>query len=360
MSVLAMTVLFFAAVIGWFLLAFVPALRELRNGVDARALPVAADGRVTPSYFADRFRQLLTDRLSGPAQDVRMSGETLIGTVEDGERYVVLPARHHRLQPDPDGALDAVVLAVGDLEVTGGMALLREVYVEGSLRTEPDALLRATLAEQGIVLAPRTVSLRWLHSGRDLEVGPECRLFGRASAVSTLRVGVGTAFEKLHAQRIEFGAGEARAEVQDTPVRRVLRRADLGPRAEEAGGRVRYAGDLELPAYSEFEGDLVVTGNLVVGNHSRVDGSVKGSGVEIGDDVRIEGALVSSARLEVGARSRIHGPLLAEGAVILHPHVEVGSHDHPSTLRAERLDVHSGCVVHGSVWTLDGGGEVRA
>lgn len=360
MSVLAMTVLFFFVVIGWFLLAFVPALRELRNGVDARALPVAADGRVTPSYFADRFRQLLTDRLSGPAQDVRMSGETLIGMVEDGERYVVLPARHDRLQPDPDGALDAVVLAVGNLAVTEGMAILREVYVEGSLRTEPDALLRATLAEQGIVLAPRTVSLRWLHSGGDLEVGSDCRLYGRASAVSTMRVGVGTVFEKLHAHRIEFGPFEAPLETDDTTERRTLRCADLGPRAEEAGGRVRFAGELELPAHSTFEGDLVVTGKLVVGSGSWITGSVKGRGVEIGDEVRIEGALVSSAGVEVGAHSRIHGPLLAEGAVILRAHVMVGSHEHPSTLRAERLDVHSGCVVHGSVWTLDGGGEVRA
>lgn len=360
MSVPVMTVLFFALLIGWFGLAFLPALRELKHGTDARALPVASDGRTTPSYFADRFRRVLTARLAEPAAEVRATGRTLTRAVEGEERFVVLPARHDRLEPDGDGALDALVMAVGDLEIPEGLALLREVYVEGRLRTEPEALLRATLAEGGIELGAGTVSLRWLHSARDLEIGPGCRLYGRASAVTSMHVAVGTLFEKLHAHRIVFGPSTESGSTPERPEQRVIGRDDLGAAAEEAGGRVRFAGDLELPEHCRFVGDLVVTGRLTVGTNTRIVGSVKARGLVLGDDVEIDGALVSSADLVTGRRCRIHGPLLAEGDVVVGAGCRVGSQTHPSTFRAARIDVHAGTVVYGTVWTLEGGGEVHA
>lgn len=360
MSVLVVTVLFFVIVIAWFALAFVPAVRELRAGVDARALPVAADGRVSPSYFADRFRRVLTDRLAGPVQEVHASGKTLIGSIGEEERFVVLPAHHARIDADENGAVDALVLAVGDLEIPDGSAMLREVYVEGGMRAGTDTLLRATLAEGGIELDARTVSLRWIHSGRDLQAGPQCRLYGRASAKGTLSLDVGCTFEKLHASRIAFGPPPPLRGSDESVQRRTVSADALGDRTETSGGRTRYAGDLELPDHVRFTGDLVVTGRLRVGPFVRIDGSVKARSIEIDDDVEIFGALVSAGDLRIGARARIHGPVLAEGDALVGPNGTIGTRDLPSTLRARRVDVYTGCVVHGAVWTLDGGGEVRS
>ena len=221
-------------------------------------------------------------------------------------------------------------------------------------------LVRATLTEGRLHLGERATSLRWLHATGDVEIGADARLYGRVSAGGRLHLAPGTAFERLHAPVIDFGAQPEDPDPEAPGQRTPVQPSELHPDEETAAGRTRVEGDLTIGDDRHFVGDLVVTGDLRLGANTRVDGSVKARDARLGAGVEISGSLVASGDLRVGSGSRIHGPVLAEGEVVLHTGCRVGSDDRPTTVRAERVEVEPGVRVHGTVWTVRDGGEVRA
>ena len=358
MSVAAVTLVFLVLVVALVLLPIVPALRELRHRIDAHPLPIAADGRVSPFYFAERFRHVLIDRLSGPLEEVRASGRVLRGRIEDGESFVVLPEHHPALRAAADEPLDALVVAAGDLEIEAGQEVLHEVYAGGSLRAADGVTLRATLADGDLWLGEKARCLRWLHGGGDVTIGAGSDLGGRTSAGRRLRIATGTDFGRLHAPRIEFGepVPVAAIEVQ----RRDLTDDDLGPRAERGGSRMLVHGDVTLPRATRWTGDLVVRGRLTLGDDAWIEGSVKAHDVLAGENVVVTGSLFARGHVVVGRGGRVDGVLVSERHVELAAGCVIGRDPDTSTLRAEWLDVAPGCVVHGTVWVDRDGGRCGA
>jgi predicted acyltransferase (DUF342 family) len=354
MSVTVVTVLFFALVLGLLLVPLIPAVREIRSRFDAEALPIAADGRVSPSYFAERFRLVLGNRLSGPLDEVRASGQVLRGRIDDGEAFVVLPTGRTHV-PDDDDSTASMILAVGDLDVEPGRSLDREIFAEGDIRAGDGVVLRATLADGDVTLGEGTTSLRWIHADGTVRVGPSCRLHGRVSARRRVRIEGGVRFERLHAPRVEFG--EPLDPDPPSPDQlRALSADDLDGRTEVAAGRTLVHGDVTLPPDTRWTGDLVVRGTLRAGPGTRIEGSVKARGVHLESATVVTGSAVSTKGASIGPRVRIDGLLITEGHVRLGHGSVIGREPESATLRAETLDVEAGCVVHGTVWVGEDGG----
>lgn len=354
MSVTVATLLFFVLVVAAFLLPLLPALRELRDRTDASALPVAADGRVAPAYFAERFGEVLRRRLAGPMDEVRATAQPLSGRIDDDESFIVLPPDALAMDVSPG---DRLVVATGDLDLGADRHFLREVYAEGDLHGGADLVVRATLARGDAQLGPGLVSLRWLHADGDLEVGPRAHLQGRVSCGARLRIGEDTVFERLHAPRVEFG--EARESTFDTSdTRRELRATELPAGSETAGNRTLVPGDLEIRTGTRWVGDLVVRGRLHCGRGAQVMGAVKAEEIRLEENVEIDGSVVSTGHVFAREGVRIGGLLLAEGHVELARACRVGDEPGTASLRAHSIDVAPGTIVYGSVWVDPDQGQV--
>jgi len=145
----------------------------------------------------------------------------------------------------------------------------------------------------------------------------------------------------------------AAAALAAPPTRRAF---ELPHGAEESGGRWLVQGDLIVPEWSTFTGDLVATGRLRVGAGAEITGSVKGrAGVWVEDDARVRGSVVSPRDLVIGARCHIGGPVIAEHEVRIGAGARVGTVDRPTTVSAPCVRVQAGVVVHGTIWARDEG-----
>lgn len=356
MSVFTATILFFGLLTGIFLLPLLPALREVRQRVDANALPIAEDGRVSSTYFAERFREVLRRRLAGPLAEVAESASAMSGTIDGGEDFVVLP----------DGALamdvkagERMVVGAGDLDLGSDRHFLREIYARGDVRAGDDVVVRATLVDGNATFGSGTSCLRWIHTDGDLSFGPKAQLSGRVSCGARMRLDVDTVFERLHAPRIEFG--EPRDSTHDTPEgRRDLREDELPERSETSGTRTLVHGDFTLQAGTRWIGDLVIRGDFDCGRGAQVIGSVKADRVRLQENVEIDGSVVSTSDVFALEGVQINGLLLAERHVHLARACRIGAEPDTTSLRARTLDVAPGTVVHGAVWVDPDEGQVTS
>ena len=310
---------------------------------------------MSPSYFAERFRLVLGNRLSGPLDEVRASGQILRGRIDDGEAFVVLPAARPHLPDDEAAPAESMILAVGDLELEPRRSLDREIFAGGDIRAGDGVVLRATLADGDVTLGEGATSLRWIHADGTVQVGPKSRAHGRVSAGRRIRIDGGVRFERLHAPRIEFGVPLDPEPIPPDHLR-PLDADDLDGRTEVAAGRTLVHGDVTLPPDTRWTGDLVVRGSLRAGPGTRIEGSVKTRGVHLESATVVTGSVVSTKGASIGPRVRIDGLLITEGHVRLGHGSVVGREPESATLRAETLDVEAGCVVHGTVWVGEDGG----
>jgi UDP-3-O-[3-hydroxymyristoyl] glucosamine N-acyltransferase len=124
-------------------------------------------------------------------------------------------------------------------------------------------------------------------------------------------------------------------------------------------GRCLVLGNLDLPARSLFEEDLVATGQVRIGEGSMLLKSVKsGKDLTLEDGVVVQGAVASGRALFMGRGCRIGGPLLAERRAKIGAGCMIGSEESPTTFSAEEVEMGTGSVVHGTVWA-HGCGQVR-
>jgi len=356
MSILTATALFFVLVVGIFFLPLLPALREVRQRVDANALPIAADGRMSSTYFAERFREILRRRLAGPLAEVAEIGSPLSGSIDGSDEFVVLPAGALAMDVK---AGERMVVGAGDLDLGSDRHFLREIYAQGDLRAGDDVVVRATLIDGNATFGSGASSLRWIHAEKDLSFGPGAGLSGRVSSGACLRLDEDSVFERVHAPRIEFGA--PRDSTHDTPEgRRDLREDELPANSETTGTRTLVHEDFTLEAGTRWIGDLVVHGDLDCGRGSQIIGSVKAHRVRLQENAEVDGSVVSTSDVFALEGVRIHGVLLAEGHVELARACRIGVEPDTASVRAHSIDVAPGTVVHGAVWVDQDEGQVTS
>jgi hypothetical protein len=340
----------------WAGLPLLPSLVEWRRRTDATPLRVVRGADVDIAHFATAFQARITGHLGEALAVCGAGGVAVEGRFEDGTPYVVLPddgAPHVSIPPAGPVSCQAVTIGAGGLELPARALFPLEVYGGGDVAVGEGTVCRAVLAHGDLRLGRGCWALRWLHATGTLAARESCVLHGRASAEGGLRLEAGCRFERLNAPVVAFGtpvAPTAPAALEPWTAK------DVPGLVEDAAGRWLVRGRLEIPARRLVTSDIVVTGELLVGEGTRIVGSLKShSDLRLAEAVIVEGAVVSSRDLVVGSGCSIRGPVVAERDARIGSAVALGAAARPTTLTVRCLEIEAGSAVHGTVWAHGGG-----
>ena len=297
-------------------LPFVPLWREWVHPTDSRPLAVAPEAGHESDFFA---RQLREQVAANPRDE-------------------------------------AVRVARGNLRIEPGTRLDRPLYAQGDLEAGAGCVLAAVLATGDIRLGPGSEVSQWLHADGRIRVAAASVLLRRATAERAIYLEPGCSFERLRAPKLHFGRGLGKPRVPAPPssaatdfsaVPRAVRRTD---------SLYRVAGSCVLPPGAHFEGSLVVTGTLVVGEDTTLRGDIKArNGVVLGARCTILGAVSSEGPIEIGRGAFVRGPVIGESDVMIGSGAIVGTPELQTTVSAENIVVESGALAHGVVWAREAG-----
>jgi cytoskeletal protein CcmA (bactofilin family) len=309
----------------WFALPFVPAFAEWRRTGIMEPLPIPTDHDGDVRHFAKRFRAFVA------SEPERQQGET---TSEYSARRVA--------------TLRAFV-AHSPLVVDRDSVIPGDVYATTSVYGWDDVVYRGLLADEDVALGRRSLVTRWIHTAGNLRVGAASALLGRASAEGLLRVEEGTSFEWLSAPRLEFGAR------RDTTISSEHAPGPAAPPSPTSALRCSDD-DLDIPAGSEIDEDLIVSGRVRVGEGSIIRRSIKSHRtLELSRGVRVHGSLVSNTDVLVADDCVIGGIVVAERSIQIGARTRIGREHTLSTVTAPKITVAPGAVVHGTVWARESG-----
>lgn len=348
MDVVLPALLVLVLLAAWVYLPIAPAVRELYDRTDVAPVRVVQESAVDVRYFARNFRRFVDEHMGVALARCREDGATQHGQLPEGIPFVVVD--HWDPKEPPAG----VIACGGTLRLPARGVFRFEIYAAESVVGGEMGVYKALLAEDSIILAPQSLSLRWLHAESTIRVGRNSRLHGRVSAGRAIEIGEGCAFERLNAPRIAFGR-DIRVDlpaVQEVPITA----DDVSGVVDTAAGRWLVLGALRLPVAARVDSDIVATGEVRVSRGARLSGSVKSHrDVYLGRGVRVDGSVVAGRNLHLGEGCRIHGPVLAEGAVFAGAGCHFGSPEAPTTVSARRVHLAEGAVAHGTVWAHDEG-----
>ena len=344
-----MLALLSALTLGVVLLPLLPGLREWRRPTDVAPLRIEDDDALDPACFAHRFAKKLQrafdagDATLGRSVIVR-AGALATGWPLSADEAAAGATR--RIWCVDDGA-----------ELPPGMCFLAEVAAAGDLGTAPRGRYLALLADGCLRLAPRSLVLRWAHA-RDVEIGSGCRVAGRVSAERSISVGISVRFAMLHAPEIRFVTPQnTRAAPHLSTVTGVMHAGlPRSVRIEAPSGRAVADQTLRIEARHAWRGDLVCSGDLVLGDGCFALGSLKARGtLSLGAGCHVAGNLFARGEIHLGAGCIVQGCVASDTVVRLDSGCVVGTLTQPATVAAPRIDVAPTVRVHGTVWADDRG-----
>lgn len=317
------------------LLPLLPALQEWRRPSDVTPLPIDEADALEPDYMARRFAGRLDEALA--REDDALSGVALVRlTRRDALGDWPLDAKEVR-----SGRSRRIWHSEGDCRLPEGLHGLAEISSGGSLLARAGHSYRALRARDDLLLPERVRVLRWAH-GHQVVVGQRSVLVGRVSASHALLVGREVSFSLLHAPVIRF-AGRV-----DTD-----RRPDPGGlrAGAPAGDLQRLEGALTIEALRHWDGDLDVDGPVTIGEGCRGRGRLRATGtVQVGAGAVLAGSLAATGEIYLAAGAEVQGPVISESAIVLGPGTVIGAPGAQATVRAPRIELGRGVVVHGTVW----------
>jgi hypothetical protein len=333
-----------------FLLPLLPAVWELQRKSDALPLNVIQQHAGEIRYFADSFRAYLQP-LEPFLRECARSGQKASGVMPDGTEYLVLGAGNEALAlplGEKDRLCPVLLVSATDLTVSPDSTFSRDIYSRGRFVGGPNNQYRALLADYEVYLGHGSSVIRWVHAGDELTLESGCKLYGRASSDSRIRLAASCIFSRLNAPRVELGK---------PPAEPSLPTFDISPIPSSiAPARLLHEGDFEIHSGEVFYGDLVVRGGLSIGSGARVFGSIKsGKDMVLESGVRIQGSLICATKLLIGPDCLIQGPVISERELFIQTGTQCGTAHAPTTVSAPRIKIVAGVVVFGSVWARDHG-----
>lgn len=344
------------ATLGWITLPLIPAIRELMRPRDAGPLDAVGRDSGDLTFFADSFRQFVTSGGHGAAP----TGAAL----PDGRTITRLAAPAVRAG---DSAAPTAPTAVAVMDRTCGLVVAEngselpaesdcpvEMYGAGDFTIGAGATVRAAMAEGQLTIAPHASVVRWVHGERALAVGDDVQLLGRATSRGPVALGRGVQFDRILAPYIVVGEATI---APSTLSRSAWELDDPRPSFHLARAAAVLASqhwlvdeNLVIPAGHIFRGSLVVRGSLRIGAGSEIRGSVKAyRTLTLEPGAVITGTAASRGDIELGEEARVFGPVIGEGRVTLFPRARVGLPTMPASISTERIELHEGAEVFGSL-----------
>jgi cytoskeletal protein CcmA (bactofilin family) len=207
---------------------------------------------------------------------------------------------------------------------------------------------RAILGERNVHLGASSRVMRWVHAVGQFTADLGCRLYGRVSSDSLIRLNAGCFFLRLNAPRIEIGSVTTNP---NTPTSNFPTSSDPA-----RSKRFLHDGDFDVQAGEVISGNVVIRGNLHIHSRARICGSVKSTeDMVLENGVSVEGSLISARKMHIGQNCTVHGPIVAERELSIAPGVRCGTLEHPTTVSAPRIKVEEGVLVFGTLWAREDG-----
>lgn len=340
-SILAWTMLA-AVTLFVLLLPFVPCWNEWQRPTDLAALVIVREEVNNVRYFADAFREQVSQACAGGGAATRATARFL-RTSGPADTFPWTQAQ----QP---------VVVDGSLQLAGMLACSSPVYAGGDVLLPGGAHLPALLCTGNAALGADTRIGEWAHADGILSLGAGGVVLHRLTAGTALMLDRGVGFCRIHAPIIHFGINE---DASATPLARPspLSSALDEPALVSSGtNRYRAKGDVFLPPDRYLEGTLIAGGTILLGEGASVFGPVKaGHHVRLQRGAQIHGALVCEGDIDIGPDCWVSGPIVCEGDVRLGSGSRIGTRQIPTTLAASRVLVETGVVAHGTVWARNAG-----
>jgi len=229
-----------------------------------------------------------------------------------------------------------------------------EMYGAGDFTIGAGATVRAAMAEGQLTIAPHASVVRWVHGERALAVGDGVQLHGRATSRGAVALGRGVQFDRILAPYIVVGEATV---APSTLSRTAWEIEDPRPPFHLARAAAILASQhwlvdehLVIPAGHVFRGSLVVRGSLRIGAGTEIRGSVKAyRTLTLEPGAVITGTAASRGDIELGEDARVFGPVIGEGRVTLFARARVGLPSMPASISTERIELHEGAEVFGSL-----------
>jgi cytoskeletal protein CcmA (bactofilin family) len=337
------------------LLPLIPGLVELRRKSDALPLSVVQQNAGEIRHFANSFRDYIKG-IEPTLQRCVADGTTATGILANGEEYVALGRADEPLLRalEQRDALHPVVITAGvDLAVPSQSTLSKGIYAGCLFTGGSKNKYRAILGENNVRLGESSYVTRWVHAVGEFIAERGCRLYGRISSDSVIRLGADCVFLRLNAPRIEIGNTTPIQEASPSPLPAIAN----SPQSQ----RFFHEGDFEVQAGETIRGNVVIRGNLHIGSGARICGSVKSTRQLVLDDgVSVEGSLISAREMRIGSNCAVHGPVVAELELAIATGTRVGSRQYPTTVSAPWIKAEEGVLVFGTLWAREHGEVVAS
>ena len=325
-------------------LPLLPALQEWRRPSDVTPLPIDEADALEPDYMAQRFGQRLDDAVDRGL--IEIGGVPLVHLpAEAGRAPWPLDEREVR-----SGRSRRIWHSDGDCRLPERLHGLAEMSCAGTMQAAAGHTYRALRARQALLLPERVRVLRWAH-GRQVVVGDRSVLAGRISAEHSLLIGREVSFSLLHAPVIRFAdAVDAAHRPDPEGLPAALGRAD-GLRPGAPGQPARVEGALIVAALRHWDSDLDVDGHVTIGEGCHGQGRLRATGaVQVGAGAVLAGSLAAAGEIYIAAGAEVQGSVISESTIVLGAGCVIGLPGTHATVRAPRVEIGKGVVVHGTVW----------
>jgi hypothetical protein len=340
MKMMALLVLLTLVIV---VLPLLPAIEEWRRPSDVTPLPIDESDALEPDYMARRFAARLDEAID---QGLITMGDVPLVHVPRQAIHAPWPLDEKEIRT---GRSRRIWHADGACHLPEHLDCLAEMSARGAMRAAAGRTYRALLSRGHLALPERVRVLRWAH-GQCVTVGDRCELPARVSADGVILLGREVSFSLLHAGAIRF-AGIVPPD-QPVPPTGCW---SIGPAdgVQWAGphGPGRAERSLHVPALRRWRGDLACAGHLTLGEGCVAEGSLRAAGsISIGAGAQVHGGLVAPGDIYLAAGTTVHASIVSETAVVLGPGCIVGVPGAHATVRAPRVQIGKGVVVHGTVW----------
>ena len=316
-------------------LPFIPAFKEWRYPSDVAALPVSANYSSDIEHFAKRLHADAAAKLG-----------TSNSTGYENFDFVDFPVSGMQWQNARKR-----LIARQSIDTDAPIRSASQLYVEGDLRSGGNSAYSSVYATGDIDLGRESEVHDWAHAEGVVRLGNNGVALRRISAGTAIELGKEVWFERLQAPTLTFGLHSKPAKLPGQITQMPASYADLPNAVQQTPLLYLIRGDCALPAGKIYQGSLVVTGFLTVGQDTTVVGDIKARiGVSIARRASIEGAITCEMRIYIFKDARAFGPVVSESDILIGARAVIGLADAMTTVTAKNIIVEEGATVHGAVW----------
>jgi predicted acyltransferase (DUF342 family) len=314
---------------------FIPAFKEWRYPSDVSALPVSANYTSDIDHFSRRLALDVAAKLGrGPA------------TGFEEFDFVDFPIDNMQWQ-NPGKRL----IAQQSIKTQASIKSASQLYVEGDLQSGDKSVFSSVYATGDIALCNECEVRDWAHAEGIFRLGDKGIALRRISAGRAIELGNEVWFERLQAPTLSFGLLGPEHKQQRQHTQTHASYADLPNAVQQTPLLFLIRGDCALPAGKIYQGSLVVTGFLTVGQDTTVLGDIKARiGVSIARRASVQGAITCEKRVYVFKDALAWGPIVSESDILIGARAVIGLPDALTTVTAQNIIIEQGATVHGAVW----------